>query len=129
MIGPFNFIDFKEFLEDALNQNVFFGDIIVIMDNVRFHKTIEIKNFFIQNNIKFDYLPPYSPALNPIEEFISCLKNRYFSRRPLADSTIEIIRNVESVLIEMNNDVELNIENFYRNMKTFLDKAFAGEFI
>ena len=39
------------------------------MDNVRFHKTELVREFLISNNISFDFIPPYSPALNPIEEF------------------------------------------------------------
>jgi len=42
-----------------------------IMDNVAFHKCTTIKEFFIASGHTVRYLPPYLPALNPIEEAFS----------------------------------------------------------
>lgn len=38
------------------------------MDNAAFHKRNDIKNAVISRNIILEYLPPYSPDLNPIEK-------------------------------------------------------------
>ena len=38
------------------------------MDNAAFHKRNDIKNAVINRNIILEYLPPYSPDLNPIEK-------------------------------------------------------------
>ncbi|KAF1740831.1 hypothetical protein MXB_2336, partial [Myxobolus squamalis] len=52
------------------------------MDDSRFHKTTIVSKLFRQHSFNFDYLPPYGPELNPIEEIFSCLKSRYNSKRP-----------------------------------------------
>ena len=41
---------------------------VVIMDNASFHKNSKIKNILEQNGHLLEYLPPYSPDLNPIEK-------------------------------------------------------------
>lgn len=41
---------------------------VFILDNAGWHKTEVIRKFLAkQKNIKVEYLPPYSPELNPIE--------------------------------------------------------------
>jgi len=44
------------------------------MDNASFHHTERIKQMCDLAGVKLVYLPPYSPDLNPIEEFFSELK-------------------------------------------------------
>lgn len=46
-----------------------------IMDNVSFHKSLLIKNEKLFEN-KIHYVPPYSPELNPIEEYFHELKTK-----------------------------------------------------
>ena len=51
----------------------------IIMDNVRFHKTSDVKQWF-DNSVHYcRYLPPYSPFLNVVEEAIS--KMKFFVRQ------------------------------------------------
>lgn len=40
---------------------------VVVMDNATFHKRQDTQNAFIQAGHTLEYLPPYSPDLNPIE--------------------------------------------------------------
>jgi transposase len=44
------------------------------MDNASFHRSDRIEEMCIEAGVKLVYLPPYSPNLNPIEEFFSELK-------------------------------------------------------
>lgn len=44
------------------------------MDNASFHHSNRIKEMCIEAGVKLVYLLPYSPDLNPIEEFFSELK-------------------------------------------------------
>jgi len=45
---------------------------IVVWDNVAFHRSALTQNWFHQQpQFTVEYLPPYSPFLNPIEEFFS----------------------------------------------------------
>jgi transposase len=46
----------------------------LIMDNHPVHRAKAVQNYLNKNNIKFLYLPPYSPELNPIEEVFSKAK-------------------------------------------------------
>lgn len=40
---------------------------VVVMDNATFHKSQETKELVEKNGHKLEFLPPYSPDLNPIE--------------------------------------------------------------
>ena len=40
---------------------------VVIMDNAAFHKDKEMQEQLIKAGMILEYLPPYSPDLNPIE--------------------------------------------------------------
>lgn len=41
---------------------------IIIMDNATFHKTADVKRIIQEAGHRLEYLPPYSPDLNPIEK-------------------------------------------------------------
>lgn len=47
---------------------------VLVMDNATFHHTERIEQMYANAGIKLLYLPPYSPDLNPIEEFFAELK-------------------------------------------------------
>lgn len=40
---------------------------VVIMDNAAFHKSLKTKEILSENGHELEFLPPYSPDLNPIE--------------------------------------------------------------
>ena len=60
----------KQMLIPALNR----GD-TVIWDNATFHKSKRLAEAFELAGIGLVFLPPYSPDLNPIEQFWSWLKS------------------------------------------------------
>jgi transposase len=41
---------------------------VLIMDNAAFHKRKDVRDAIINHNIILEYLPAYSPDLNPIEK-------------------------------------------------------------
>lgn len=47
---------------------------VLVMDNASFHHTERIEHPCSEAGVKLVYLPPYSPDLNPIEEFFAELK-------------------------------------------------------
>ncbi|GFF55645.1 transposase [Aspergillus lentulus] len=53
---------------------------VIIMDNASSHQTERVKQMWLSAGVKLLYLPPYSPDLNPIEEFFSDLK-QFIKRR------------------------------------------------
>ena len=50
-------------------------DDILIMDNLSSHKVAGIKEILASGGIKLEYLPPYSPDLNPVESMLSKVKD------------------------------------------------------
>ena len=46
------------------------------MDNAAFHKSEKSKTLITQTGCRILFLPPYSPDLNPIEQFWTYLKNK-----------------------------------------------------
>lgn len=99
---------------------------ILIMDNARIHKTAAVERILQINGIPSKFLTPYSPELNPIEEFFSMLKARYYSiKTSNPDFALEAC--ISQVLSE-NNDYSTNCQGFYRNMRRWLDMARRREF-
>lgn len=47
---------------------------LLVMDNASFHHSDGIKQLCSDAGVKFVYFPPYTPDLNPIEEFFAELK-------------------------------------------------------
>ncbi|XP_060799027.1 uncharacterized protein LOC132900766 isoform X2 [Neoarius graeffei] len=88
-IGAYNaqniiaFLDALHFtvVQDRPDQPRF----VVIWDNVSFHRAALVRDWFDNHNL-FDvmYLPPYSPFLNPIEEFFSAWRWRVYDHQPHA---------------------------------------------
>jgi hypothetical protein len=76
---------------DELNQ-VFRADgvtYVIVWDNVRFHHA-QMEQAWFQAHPQFTtlYLPPYSPFLNPIEEFFSMWRWKVYDRRPHEQATL-----------------------------------------
>jgi transposase len=69
--------------------------LILIMDRAGWHKSKDLK---VPENIKIEYLPPYSPELNPVERLWKWLKentihNRIFEKlEDIMDSLTEELK-------------------------------------
>ena len=61
------------------------GD-IVVLDNLKAHKSSIVAQILARKNCTVRYLPPYSPDFNPIEMAISKLKS---ALRKLAERTLD----------------------------------------
>lgn len=64
---------FAGYLKDTLIPTLSSEDIIV-MDNMRSHHAKVVKQVLDASGIRYLYLPPYSPDLNPIEKMWSKIK-------------------------------------------------------
>jgi transposase len=63
-----NYKTFKKHLKKVLRVYAKHSKIIMVVDNVRFHHAILLKQWLQKHNrIELVYLPPYSPELNPVE--------------------------------------------------------------
>lgn len=68
------------------------GHYLQFMDNASIHTADEISEMIIERGYKCVYLPPYSPELNPIENFWSVIKNKV--KRSTFDETSDLITRV-----------------------------------
>jgi transposase len=65
---------FETYLREALLPALNEGDVLV-MDNLRVHKSERVRELIEREGVEVLYLPPYSPDFNPIEEAFSKIKN------------------------------------------------------
>jgi len=80
---------------------------ILIVDNARWHHAKALTPWLQQNNqwFQLDFLPPYSPELNPIERVwkltrYMCTHNRYF---PNLEDLIQAVTNQFQLWHKPNN--------------------------
>lgn len=75
---------FKRYLETDLLPHLN-GNSVLVMDNMKSHHAKAVKNLLDSSGIRYIYLPPYSPDLNPIEKLWSKVKAllRKFKARTL----------------------------------------------
>lgn len=67
---------FEDFIEQLLQHCGKWPELksVLVMDNASFHHSDRIKQMCSEAGVKLVYLPPYSPDLNPIEEYFAELK-------------------------------------------------------
>ena len=84
---------FKRYLETDLLPHLN-DNSVRIMDNMKSHHARAVKNLLDSSGIRYIYLPPYSPDLNPIEKLWSKVKAflRKFKARTL-DALPNAIQN------------------------------------
>ena len=75
---------FKQYLENDLLPYLN-PDSVLVMDNMKSHHAKAVKNLLGSSGIRYAYLPPYSPDLNPIENLWAKVKAllRKFKARTL----------------------------------------------
>ena len=62
------------FIREHLVPNLKAGD-IVVMDNLRVHKSREVRELIESAQAKILFIPPYSPEFNPIEKTWAAMKD------------------------------------------------------
>ena len=120
--GAFNGDIFKTYTDNHLvpffNAN---RDSILILDNCRFHHRHDVIRLLRQFNIGYRFLPPYSPQLNPIEEFFASVKGRYNMVRPRPSSRSDLKRVLENIL----RTIDYSLEPLFLKAKRFLELALS----
>ena len=71
--GPMNGETFRAWVEQFLVPTLRPGD-VVVMDNLSSHKVHGVREAIEAASATLRYLPPYSPDINPIEQFFAKLK-------------------------------------------------------
>ena len=70
---PYEKLSFIEFLK-SLQMKTFS---ILVMDNVSFHHSKDVRDYCENQNLILIFTPPYSPWFNPIENVFSMIKHHY----------------------------------------------------
>jgi len=97
--GAMNGLAFLAYVEQILAPTLKRGD-IVIMDNVSVHKVGGVREAIEARGAMLLYLPPYSPDLNPIEQFFSKLKSAL--RKAAARSLRSLWATIGSCLVDFS---------------------------
>lgn len=91
----FNAETFQEFLDYLISRTYRKRKMHLILDNSRYHhaKLLDPWREDYKKDVEFDFLPPYSPQLNPIERVWKltrrlCVHNRYF---PELDDLVQTV--------------------------------------
>ncbi|KAI7790162.1 hypothetical protein IRJ41_011132 [Triplophysa rosa] len=99
IIGPYNterlvtFLDtlYRDLIPEQERSQI--GDdlpkYVIVWDNVSFHSSNIIRQWFAAHNrMLMEFLSPYSPFLNPIEEFFSAWRLKVYDRQPHTQMTL-----------------------------------------
>jgi transposase len=100
---------FAAYVAQVLAKETRAGD-VVILDNLRAHKTAGVQAAFARCEIEVRYLPAYSPDLNPIENAFSKLKRLV---RSAAERTVEGLWAAIGRLIDQFRPAECR--NYFRH--------------
>ena len=84
---------FKQYLKEGLLPHLN-CDSVLVMDNMKSHHAKAVKDLLDSSGVRYIYLPPYSPDLNPFEKLWSKVKAllRKFKARTL-DALPNAIQN------------------------------------
>lgn len=114
----FNNLDFASFIHECFEHLRRKGctDGIIVMDNAAIHKTAFVRNLCQEQGRGFvvEYLPPYSPFLNPIEESFSKWKQHI--RRSAPQNAQEL-----HVLVENSHSIVTPVDarSYYQHSLTY----------
>nr|XP_047135744.1 uncharacterized protein LOC124812766 [Hydra vulgaris] len=105
-----------------------------VLDNCAFHRRRDVINLLSQSSVSVYFLPPYSPQLNPIEEYYSCLKANYTSIRPFPKTSNEVKATLNSLkptigvdFCESANDWNTALDNHQITDVVYIDFQKASD--
>lgn len=107
--GAINGETFRAYIEQFLVPTLAPGD-IVIMDNLSSHKVAGVGQAIEATGAILLYLPPYSPDLNPIEQFFAKLKHWL---RKAAKRTIDAVYDAIGPILDTVSSAEC--ANYFAN--------------
>src|SRR5271163_2301377 len=122
--GPVNGEMFTSYLELDLLPRLQGNEVAIILDNAKIHHVGSVSKWAEENEIRLEYLPPYSPQLNPVENLFSCIKMRVNSFRPRPETT----RDLRASLISILNDlVDEDFGKYFKKMRDWIKIGRKGE--
>jgi transposase len=93
------------------------------MDNCAFHHRRDVIGLLDFLTISHQFLPPYSPQLNPIEEYFSCSKSKFSSLRPAPSTSIQLREKIEMAIANVN----VEFGGWFRHMRVWLEKGLSRQ--
>lgn len=107
--GPMNSETFLEYITSTLIPTLKSGD-IVICDNLSSHKNKAVAEALEKVGVRIEYLPAYSPDLNPIEMAFSKIKSYLRAHTP--SSFEEIIQRLKEAIDSFDHTI---CENLFKH--------------
>ena len=107
--GPINGEKFRAYVEQILVPTLEPGE-IVIMDNLNSHKVAGVREVIEAAGAERQFLPPYSPDMDPIEQVFAKVKN---TLRKMARRTVDALWNAVGVAIDEVSPTECI--NYFQN--------------
>ena len=101
LYGSMNSRAFEAYVEQCLAPELLPGD-VVVLDNLRAHKTDRVRDLVEATGARLMYLPGYSPDFNPIEYAWSKLKA--LLRKAGARTVRKLARALRWALLEITSD-------------------------
>lgn len=83
-----HYFNFLASTMDAMDKHEAFQGHYLIMDNAPIHKNKDIQLYIESRGYRCVYLPPYTPELNPIEQFWSVVKSKLKRVALLSEETL-----------------------------------------
>ncbi|XP_045555739.1 uncharacterized protein [Salmo salar] len=128
-LGPYNTAHILTFLDrlhnilippermnDADHQRTWY---VVAWDNVSFHRAAPVQNWFADHPpFLVQYLPPYSPFLNPIEELFSAWRWKVYDRQPFV--RMPLVQAMEEACDEIDVGA---IQGWIRHSRRFFPRC------
>jgi len=98
---------------------------VIVMDNVKFHRSKIIRELFEQPpvyNYEVRFMPPYSPFLDPVESVFSQLKSKVKANRPFTDE--ELLQSIQDATKTVTAQ---HCRNYYAHCRSFYQKCLNME--
>ncbi|XP_044066956.1 uncharacterized protein LOC122883003 isoform X2 [Siniperca chuatsi] len=96
---------------------------VIVWDNVSFHRFNIIRQWFAAHDrMLMEFLPPYSPFLNPIEEFFSAWRWKVYDRQPHTQMTL--LAAMDAACDDITADA---CRGWIRHSKRFFPRCIARE--
>jgi transposase len=120
LIGSFNTMRMADWCRESLLPSIRGRRVTIVMDNARFHHAPIIADIISLAGSRIQFLPPYSPQLNPIEQVFSSIKNQYRAIRPRPTTQEEMKSMIEGILARLQHQTMLA---YYRDMREWIVRA------
>ncbi len=118
------FLEFmKESLKEIKKRKI--EKFIIVLDNLSCHKTLKVRNFFIDNKINIIYNCPYCSEFNCIELIFRFIKRQLYLK--LYESIDDAEKDVKD-LLGSNNIKNTLIKNYKEVLNTYLAYSLKNKF-